>query len=327
MAKAQQVSERALATDPKSWLAEVLRTRFTEVLSYREAVLEGSAVEPVHDMRVAIRRLRSVIRDFAEIAEKLPLKEIRSDLKRLADALGAVRDADVAIRSLEKLAVKAKEDPIREGIAQIIEQLRAKRESGYENLGPHLSLEAVATLEQHFEKGLNKSIGQRNLFDANDLDQSMCEIISNRVDDFLEPSNAIYDPFSLRRLHRLRIAGKHLRYAVELFSLYTESNVEGFADTIAKMQSHLGDVHDCDVWIEQLHADLKARKSKELKGKKRDASLWLLSQFVRRRNKAYRSALKLWSEWEQTDVLERLKKWEPATTEPESEKMQLRLVK
>jgi hypothetical protein len=39
----------------------------------------------------------------------------------------------------------------------------------------------------------------------------------------------------------------------------------------------------------------------------RAAAEWLLSEFVRRRSKAYRKALEVWSEWETSNFLEKLK--------------------
>lgn len=309
MAKAKQIAFPCRSSDPQEWLAEVLRVRFNEVVSKREAALDQNNVDGVHDMRVAIRRLRSMIRDFAEVAEKFPLKELRGHLKRLADALGAVRDADVAIAALEKFSAKTKDTTIRYGIVQIIDRFQASRNQAFENLRPHLSAEDIAVLERHFEVGISKSVGQRNLFAAADIAEAMRAIIANRVDDFEKLADSLYQPYSIRRLHRLRIAGKHLRYAVELFSLLPDATAGEFASSISIMQSHLGDVHDCDAWVPQFQKILKAKKSKAVKGPVREASILLLSHFVRLRFKAYRSALAQWNEWEKSAFLELLKKW------------------
>jgi CHAD domain-containing protein len=265
--------------------------------------LDPSASKGIHNMRVAIRRLRSVIRDLAEIVEGYPLKEVRNDLKKLADALGAVRDADVAVEALDRLAARAKKASIREGIELITERFRERRQKEFEKLRPRLSDDAIRTLQEHFEQALEGSLSQRTLFAARDLDSARREILENRVADFRKLSDALYDPFRVKRLHRLRIAGKHLRYAVELFMGPDEKGQAGFADSIAKMQTYLGDCHDCDVWIDLLRTRLKAKGRKTLKEPEREASVWLLSQFVRLRNKAYRAALGLWSEWERSEFL------------------------
>ena len=306
MAKAAPVVTPTKEGDPQEWLAGVLRERFAEVVSNREAALSESGVEGVHDMRVAIRRLRSMISGFAEIAEKFPLKNVRKDLKRLADALGKVRDADVSIEALLKLREKADGEKVVAGIDIFIERFREKRSEAFENLKPHLSPESIDELATQFEKALDASITQRELFTVSNLGDAQAEIISNRVDDFRKLADAFYDPFSVKRLHRLRIAGKHLRYAIELFLPDLQTDAKDVAESVAKMQTRLGEVHDHDVWITEMRSGLIAKKDKELKGDERKAAEWLLARFVRRRSKSYKSALDLWSEWESKDVLQKL---------------------
>src|SRR2546423_13283055 len=75
---------------------KVLHVRFEEMLDFRASVLSRDGVDGVHDMRVASRRLRSALRDFSECFKKGERKLLRKELKRLAGALGAVRDEDVA---------------------------------------------------------------------------------------------------------------------------------------------------------------------------------------------------------------------------------------
>jgi len=306
VAKAAPVVTPTKEGDPQEWLAGVLRERFAEVVSNREAALSESGVEGVHDMRVAIRRLRSMISGFAEIAEKFPLKNVRKDLKRLADALGKVRDADVSIEALLKLREKADGEKVVAGIDIFIERFREKRSEAFENLKPHLSPESIDELATQFEKALDASINQRELFTVTNLGDAQAQIISNRVDDFRKLADAFYDPFSVKRLHRLRIAGKHLRYAIELFLPDLQTDAKDVAESVAKMQTRLGEVHDHDVWITEMRSGLIAKKDKELKGDERKAAEWLLARFVRRRSKSYKSALDLWSEWESKDVLQKL---------------------
>ena len=315
MAKAASVVGPTKAGDPQEWLADVLRERFAEVVSNREAALSETGVEGVHDMRVAIRRLRSMISDFARIAEKFPLKNVRKDLKRLADALGEVRDADVSIEALRKLRDKADDEKVTTGIDIFIERFRAQRAEAIEQLKPYLSPEYIGDLSAQFEKALKSSINQRELFTVSNLADAQGQIISNRVDDFRKLADAFYDPFSVKSLHRLRIAGKHLRYAIELFLPDLQTEAKDLAESVAKMQTHLGEVHDHDVWITEMRSGLTAKKGKELKGDERKAAEWLLARFVRRRSKSYKSALELWSEWESSQILEDLRSISVQTTE------------
>ncbi len=102
MAKAAPAPEVDRRTDPHEWFAAILRLRFDEVIQHLDPAIDLSTVKAVHDLRVAIRRLRSLIRDFAGIADVGRFKRIVKTLKHLADQLGDVRDKDVYIRSSNK---------------------------------------------------------------------------------------------------------------------------------------------------------------------------------------------------------------------------------
>jgi CHAD domain-containing protein len=98
----------------------------------------------------------------------------------------------------------------------------------------------------------------------------------------------------------MRIAAKRLRYAFELFQQCWGRPIATYAKRTAQLQTALGDVHDCDVWIESFGNEInKARKQKQESPK---AFVWLLSHFVKLRTKHLRKALKLWSDWEAEDT-------------------------
>ena len=72
------------------------------------------------------------------------------------------------------------------------------------------------------------------------------------------------------------------------------------------MQTALGDVHDCDVWIESFGNQInRARKQKQDENLK--AFVWLLSHFVKLRTKHLRKAFDLWRDWEGEDTSGKLR--------------------
>ena len=77
------------------------------------------------------------------------------------------------------------------------------------------------------------------------------------------------------------------------------------------MQTSLGELHDCDVWIEDLGARLKRvlRKSKDNLDnvRERAAAVWLLRHFAKERTEHYRDALARWEDWESQEFLDNLK--------------------
>jgi CHAD domain-containing protein len=95
----------------------------------------------------------------------------------------------------------------------------------------------------------------------------------------------------------MRIAAKRLRYAIELFQTCWGHSMGSYAKRVARIQTALGDVHDCDVWMESLGKQInKARKNKQ--DHEVTALVWLLDHFVKLRTKHLREALTEWRAWE-----------------------------
>ncbi|MEO7673142.1 MAG: CHAD domain-containing protein [Pyrinomonadaceae bacterium] len=304
MAKAKQIPCDEPAVDPQSWLAEVLLSRFDEVAGYAKDALKPDAVKGVHNMRVATRRLRSVLRDFEGIINELPAKNVGKDLKKLGDSLGAVRDEDVAIITLEQFSNENDYEKIREGIENMVAERRSIREKAFRHLVKTLSPKTLTELRSRLAAALKKANEQRVLFHPSTIAEAAHEAVTVRSNDLFERGGVIYNPAANKRLHKLRIVAKRLRYAIELFAACLDEAVAPFASEVAQLQGHLGEVHDCDVWIEELGERLK---DKDRPNAARDAEAWLLSEFVKKRSKEYRAALDLWVNWEQNGFADRLR--------------------
>ena len=295
MAKAQITSDRIAISDAQAWLAEVLRIRFSEVLSARKNALDPSRTDGVHEMRVAVRRLRSMIRDFAEIADKFPLRSLRKRLKALADSLGAVRDRDVFAEALAIAASRTDDPTILECLNAYIKELEDFRRSSHAALVKDLSATRMEDLTERFDSAMEACVSQRGLFQVKSVDEGADRIITKCAGDFARAGDAIYYPSSVERLHRMRITGKHLRYSLELFSEFLPDRFAPFVDSMRKMQSNLGEVHDCDVWCVRVRERfVEQGQKKGPDSAERETAAWLISYFLRRRTRAYRSALRLW---------------------------------
>ncbi len=79
----------------------IIATRFAEVLHYRAGTIAGVDIEELHSMRVSTRRLRSAMKNFGACFDPVGLKRHDRQIRRIADALGTVRDLDVRLAWLE----------------------------------------------------------------------------------------------------------------------------------------------------------------------------------------------------------------------------------
>lgn len=306
MAPAKQVACAEPYAGSQDWLVDLLKIRFEEVLRHRGAALDPADVEGVHEMRVATRRLRGALSDVDGLVGSSHLKRLSRKLKKLADGLGAVRDHDVAMLALQKLTAETNDPSIRQGIEPMIADRRALRQGRHLDLLSLLSINFFEELQERFSSVLKTVIVHGRSIESLSPSEAGREIILARMDEASDLGPNVYKPFSRRPLHKLRIASKHLRYAIEVFGNCWNGAADPFAAEVAKLQSALGEVHDCDQWITALSKRLKRGNGKHQTGSP-EAAAWLLSEFVKKRSKEYRAALDIWTEWKTKDFVNRLR--------------------
>ena len=267
-------------------------------------------------MRVMSRRLRSAISDFRPYLRKANLPRLK--LRAIAKRLGDVRDEDVALLALEELKAKAKE-PAAEGIEALAEESRKRLKEAQSALQKAIKGPAVDEFRKEFLTKLRaiaivplkKSSAKRPNDEPLVMGRVGVEVIEARLKELKAASAHIYFPFEIKGLHELRILGKRLRYAIELFAPCWGEEMEEIAKEVSLLQTSLGELHDCDVWIESLGARLKqaARKdrSDEENARLREGATWLLRYFARERMEHYRDALARWRQWEADGFLDKLK--------------------
>jgi CHAD domain-containing protein len=276
--------------------------------SLRERALDFTDPEGVHDMRVSSRRLRSALRDFSAFIKKGKLGESIDQIRILADALGEVRDDDVAIIELQKIKDEAPPERATD-IQKLIDIIDVKRTQARRSLEAQLTPRKLNRLRRNFVDALPSALaGPKRKKDETTYYQLAKAVIVERVGELTSLANSLHKPHHTKPLHRMRIAAKRLRYAVELFAPCWGDRSLSYARQIANMQSSLGGLHDCDVWIEYfgdwLTEDHSGKDKKN--DSQRDAMVWLLGHFTRLRAKYFRSALSQWRDWERKDFLNRL---------------------
>ena len=294
----------------------VLRAQLNALCSHREAALNWKDPEGVHDMRVLSRRLRSSVNDFRPYLRKGTLP--RPKLRTIAARLGQVRDIDVALIALRQLRSNTK-GAAADGIKLIAAELRARRKTARATLMNGLQEQTIENFRKEFLAKLRAMLivvpgePQTETY-ASPLAVSFrslgSDIISARLKDFVSASSSLYMPYQIKKLHELRILAKRLRYSIELFALCFGKDMETMAKEVAQMQTSLGELHDSDVWIQQLGARLKrsARKtsSEPSELQMRAGASWLLKHFAASRTEHYRDAVSRWEQWQAEGFLEQI---------------------
>ena len=302
MAKAKRIKGIDCNDAASAGIRLVLETRFEEMYGFRQAALDWSDPEGVHSMRVASRRLRGAMRDFMPYLRQRGLTSVLKQTKSIAAALGEVRDQDVAIIALEKIQKQAP-DGMSSALEQLIDERKKQRNESREKLSSILIANEMKQAKTEFMSRVEKATAARKAPAETELTYSRMSatVIIDRLKELEKLSESLYQPFEIEALHDMRIAAKRLRYALELFQQCWGRSLQTFAKTAARLQTALGEVHDCDVWIEDFGKQIsQARKQKQ--NEHVAAFIWLLSHFVKLRTKHLRRAYDLWREWESNDV-------------------------
>lgn len=96
--------ERLSPREPAAYAVQAAIARGAQRIVENDAGARLGEVEPVHQMRVGARRLRSDLRTFASLVDSDWSEPLRTELSWLGEALGHVRDLDVLDENLRASA-------------------------------------------------------------------------------------------------------------------------------------------------------------------------------------------------------------------------------
>ena len=129
MAKARKVKDIKPEKSLEECARKIITTRLHEMMAFKAGAIDGTDIEFVHDMRVASRRLRAALRNFADCFARK--KKFRKHLKRvewITSTLGDVRDLDVLLNRFQK-DVQTLPEEAQIGVQNLISHLQREREA------------------------------------------------------------------------------------------------------------------------------------------------------------------------------------------------------
>ncbi len=229
-----------------------------------DGTLDGTDIEYVHRMRVATRRLRSGFTCFKDCLPKKKSKLWRDEIRRITHALGDARDLDIQIDCLNKLYDESLAPNYKPGYHRILLRLKQGRSKAQRKVTKKLKElkdnEILSEMLSRFEKLASYS-GDMYLY-APSLYQRAFNNINKNLDEFLSYQEDIRDPEKMDRLHAMRIAGKQLRYTIEIFSPIYDKALLPYVQIMKEVQDLLGTIHDDDIWVSWLPKFIEEEKAR-----------------------------------------------------------------
>ena len=203
--------------------------------------------EYVHQLRVATRRADACLRIFRECLSKGVYRSTRERLREIRRAAGAARDADVFLAALRERAAGAKSGDLA-GLDFLVAYTLGQREVAQEDL------EGVEVGQKRpFEATVARALEavrppQGDAKTLADLARPTVAELVERLDAATRQPLDDYD-----HLHQVRIAGKRVRYALEILASCFGSEIrERVYPQIEEMQEILGRANDSHVAVGRL---------------------------------------------------------------------------
>ncbi len=196
--------------------------------------IAGPAEDPVHDFRVAIRRLSASLRIFSHFFPDRDARRLRRALKPALDAAAIVRDLDVDTALLHKLKLPAAHPLL----------ARMARDRGL----AALAFTGQLYLLRSREIPLSWLDPVSRLLETNeDAPLAPRALLPPLAAGFFKAGRKTTAKATPERLHAFRLAAKRFRYTLEVFRPFYGPVYGTRLEHVREIQSILGNRQDCAV--------------------------------------------------------------------------------
>lgn len=225
------------------WLGPVC---LDHMLSNEPAALAGDP-EGIHQMRVAVRRLRAILSAFGPLLPDKQRRWVSQELRWFADVLGEARNLDVF--AAELIAPARDALPFASELERLAQAVQRRRKAAQTAIAEAISstryTEALLALLRWFDGGDWHLAAAAALHEPIEI---LAPELLDRCRAKAEKRARHFSDQSAKKRHRLRIALKKLRYAAELFApLYARPETRQFIHRLKKLQDDLGAANDVQV--------------------------------------------------------------------------------
>ena len=274
-------------------------------------------VEFVHQLRVVSRRAGAALQVFAAACPDTAMKTVARQCRDLRRAAGAARSDDVHDDVLKSLGRGDGDAKLRRGVKlarRMIHDHRMRSQAQIIKCAARFPADALTHAYECLLTGIavlgdSPATNGRAASDSLQMRQLARQVLPSLIESAHEAGEA--DLTDLTRMHALRIAGKKLRYAMEIFApCFPPSFKDELYPHLEDLQSRLGDVNDA------FELAARAKRLERVLCKSDDATLSrtvnkralraLRVHFEQLRDRRQRMFLTYWAGPAAADFLERL---------------------
>lgn len=215
------------------------------IRAHEPGARSGRDPEDLHQMRVAVRRLRAVLRASRALFDPKVVERLRSELDWLGARLGLVRDLDVLHAYLQPRLAALEGAEHRAG-QRVLRRLGGDRARARAGLHEALDSPRYPRILEQLETFLSRP-------PASTSDVSLPDVAATEWKRLRKAVQKLPGRPSTDELHAVRIKVKRARYAAELARAAAGGRGKRFIHQAKKLQDILGDLQDAVVIEQYLH--------------------------------------------------------------------------
>jgi len=237
----------------------IIGSCLAEVIATADGARARDDPEAIHDLRVAIRRLRAAMVILRKDAPSDGLTALGAGLRDLQQELGAAREWDVLIDE----TIGAMPDKMRaiRGMHKLIGIAEAQRAEGHRRARAALRSRKYAGFLLRLKAAIGDSRGgdvTRAIGGADAGTDAASRAFATRAAEVLRDRHRkvralgkVISALDAQELHELRIRIKKLRYAAEFFrEIWPGRRAELYLAALSRLQQVSGTAHDASVAID-----------------------------------------------------------------------------
>jgi CHAD domain-containing protein len=213
-----------------------------------KGVVADYDTEFLHDYRVSLRKVRSVLSLFKRVYRLEDTARLKEDFAALMQKTNTLRDLDVYLLNKEQYFSMVPADT-HEGLEVLFNYFAGERKKEQKRVSKvvrsKVYLKEISRLEKLFAESTIIGSGPRAEEDSLAF---ACRVVLNRYVKVCKIARSINDKTADEVIHELRINCKKLRYLMEFFSpLFPEGQIKALIKSLKLLQDNLGNFNDYSV--------------------------------------------------------------------------------
>lgn len=234
--------------------ASAIARTFLEVARRNEnGILSDTDTEFLHDFRVSLRRIRSMLSLFKQVYADRDCQRVKKELAAIMKQTNRLRDLDVYMMQRSSFFELVPES-MYAGLETLFEIFKQERRESFDQLCAYLQSDDYRLRINDLQRAFSESGGMEPGYRAQESSGMYAgKTILQRYRKVARIARSIDAETPDEVVHRLRIQCKKLRYLMEFFTpLFPQRRMKRLVRSLKGLQDLLGIFNDCSVQRESL---------------------------------------------------------------------------